>query len=271
LSTTRFRFQFKRWQKAAFISVAIFLISIIDSYLQSAFWKFAFAIILLILAIGSFFWLEKREDWRRRIAKYSLPFALVVITAGYFLIFPPSLFSYGVAVFSAVGFYFFASRLKIPLPYNVREEVTYYWLDLVIFWVAFLSFFVSYYFLFYLLNIIEAYRFLSFSVILLIISFYLIFFSLWARNRHLQESIFYSLIFDLALAEFLFIWSFFKMSPIGGGLIFVLIFYFFLETLNTFFKYQFVRQKDIIRLVILILILGAIVMFIFKPFTVTTI
>lgn len=271
LQTPKFRFNLRRWQKASIVSFVLFLLGVIISSLQNISLKSFLAILLVAVGILSFFWLEKKERWRKRIAKYSLPFILMIPTGAYFLVFPPSLFSYGVAFFSSIGFYFFASRLKIPLPFNVREEVTYYWLDIVIFWAAFLVFFVSFYFIFYLLNIPFKFRFSLFSIVLLLINFYLTSYSLWARNRNKEEIIFYSLVFDLVLAEFLFIWGFLRMSPIGGGLLFILIFYFFLETLNTFFKYQYIREKDLIRIVILIIVLGLFVMLIFKPFTVATV
>ena len=231
-------------------------------------WKFALVIVLILFLLLSFFWLEKRENLKIRLAKYSLPFVLGVLTAGYIMIFPPSLLSYGVVFFSSIGFYFFSSRLKIPLPFRVREEVTYYWLDIVIFWVVFLNFLVVYYFFFYLLNLGEFWRFFIFSVFLMAMSFYLIFFSLWARNRHTQESIFFSFVFIFLIAEFLLVWGYFKMSPIGGSLLFVLIFYFFLENLNIFFRYQFLRSKDLVRICLFLLILGFLVMLVFKPFTI---
>ena len=268
-SMLRFNFILKRWHKAAVVSFLFFVLGLIALYSQTELLKIIFVVVLVLFVIASFFWLEKKENYRRRIAKYSLPFSLVVLTSGYAMIFPPSFWSVGVILFSAIGFYFFASRLKIPLPFHVREAVTYYWLDMVIYWVAFLSFLVLYYFFFYLLNFSENWRYFAFSISLLVFSFYLVIFSLWARNRHYQEIIFYGFVFDLVLAEFLLLWGFYKMSPIGGSLLFVLLLYFFLENLNIFFRYQFIRQKDIIRLTTLILLLGGIVFLFFRPFTLT--
>jgi hypothetical protein len=223
--------------------------------------------LMTVMTIFSFFWLERRESWRKRLAKYSLPLILILATGGYGMIFNFSLITFGIALLSSVSYYFFASRLKIPLPYNVREEVTYYWLDLVVFWVGFLAFLVSYYFIFYLSNFgTDLIRFLVFSMILLLISFYLIAFSLWARSRHLQEIIFYALFFGFLVLEFLFVFSFYRMPPFGGALIYMLIQYYFLETINFFFRYQFIRQQDIVRLSIVMLLLLVVVMLIFKPF-----
>lgn len=264
----RFNFILKRWHKAAVVSFIFFILGLAILYWRTEVVKISLAVVLILFVIVSFFWLEKKESYRRRIAKYSLPFMLAVLTSGYAIVFPPSLWSIGVVLLSAIGFYFFASRLKIPLPFHVREAVTYYWLDMVIFWLAFLSFLVLYYFFFYLLNLSEGWRFFIFSLSLLLFGFYLVIFSLWARNRHPQEIIFYGFVFDLVVAEFLLLWSFYKMSPIGGSLLFILILYFFLENLNTFFRYQFIRQKDILRLVSVVLLLGAVIFLVYRPFTI---
>lgn len=222
---------------------------------------------MTLITILSFFWLEKKEGWRRRLAKYSLPFILILVTGGYGMIFSFSFISFGIGFLSSLSYYFFASRLKLPLPYNVREEVTYYWLDIVIFWVGFLFFVVSYYFIFYLSSFgTDLTRFLMFSVFLFLISFYLITFSLWARNRHLQEILFYGLFFGFIILQFIFVFGFYRMPPFGGALIYLLIQYFFLEMLNLFFRYQFVRRQDIVRLIIVMLVLFVVVMLIFKPF-----
>ncbi len=264
----RFNFSLKRWHKAALISFLILVLALVVLYTRWEIFKFSLGGVLVVFGLASFFWLEKKEHYRKRIAKYSLPFALAILTSGYCLIFPPSFWAVGTVVLSAVGFYFFASRLKIPLPFHVREAVTYYWLDLVVYWEAFLSFLVIYYFFFYLLTLPAGWRYFSFSLVLLIFSFYLSLYSLWARNRHWQEMVFYSIVFDLIVAEFLLVWSFYKMSPIGGSLIFVLLLYFFLENLNIFFRYQFIRSKDLSRLAIVVLLLGLAIFLVFRPFTV---
>ena len=264
----RFSLSLKRWQKAAIVAFLFFVIASLVLYWQATLWKFVFAVLLIILVLVSFFWLEKEENLLRRLAKYSLPFVLSVLTAGYSLVFPPSFWSLSSIMLSAIAFYFFASRLKIPLPFSVREKVTYYWLDLVIYWVAFLAFLVNYYFFFYLLNLPPFWRYTSFSLILLAVGFYIGAFSLWARNRHTQELIFYPLLFVFALAQFLLVWSFYKMPPIGGGLLFVLLFYLFLESIDIFFRYQFIRQKDLWRLFSVLLVLGFLIFLVFRPFTV---
>ncbi|MCD6422007.1 hypothetical protein J7L13_01495 [bacterium] len=256
----------KRWHKAALLSCIWFLISLIGLSLEGG-GKFFCAFLLVLGAVVSLFWLEKRAYWKRRLAKYSLPFVLSVLTAGYLLIFPLSLFSAGVSLISALSFYFFASRLEIPLPYHLREEVTYYWLDLVVFWLAFLSFLVSYYFFFYLANLPNQWRFLTFSFVMGAFTFYLLFYSLWARHRHFQELLFYSLLGTFFVLQFLFVWGFFKMSPVGGSLLFVLWFYLYLESLTIFFRYQFIRDRDLLRILALVVILGLAVFFVFKPFT----
>lgn len=267
LSRTRFKFNLRRWHKALLVSFLIFVLFILETSLNSSLVKTIIFGVMTALTIFSFLWLEKKESWRKRLAKYSLPFILILVTGGYGMIFSLNFISFGIGLLSSISYYFFASRLKLPLPYKVREEVTYYWLDIVIFWVGFLFFVVSYYFIFYLSNFgTDLTRYLIFSSFLFLISFYLIAFSLWARNRHLQEIIFYGLFFGFVVLQFVFIFGFYRMPPFGGALIYLLAQYFFLEMLNLFFRYQFIRRVDIVRLVIIMLVLLVVILLIFKPF-----
>jgi len=267
LSQTRFKLNFKRWHKALIVAVFLFIFFVLEMAFVSSLVKTIFFAFLVVSSVVSFFWLEKKETWRRRLAKYSLPFVLVLASGGYAMIFSFNFISFLVGALTSLSFYFFASRLKIPLPYNMREEVTYYWLDLVIFWTGFLAFLVSYYFIFYLSNFgADLIRYLIFSLFLFLISIYLMAFSLWARTRERQEILFYSLFFGFIFLQFIFIFGFYRMAPLGGALIYLLIQYYFLEMLNFFFKYQFVRRQDIVRLSAVVLLLLLVVMIIFKPF-----
>jgi hypothetical protein len=269
LSWAKIRLNLKRWHKALLVSFLIFLLFVLESAFSASLAKVILFGILVAITVISFFWLEKKESWRKRLAKYSLPFILILVTGGYGMIFSLNLISVGVGFLSSLSYYFFASRLKIPLPYEVREEVTYYWLDLVVFWVGFLSFAVVYYFVFYLSSFgTDLIRFIILSIFLFLISFYLVVFSLWARNRHFQEIIFYGLFFSFIILQFVFIFGFYRMPPFGGALIFSLILYYFLELLNLFFRYQFIRRVDIVRLSIVVLLLLVVVMLIFKPFVI---
>jgi hypothetical protein len=267
LLPTQIKFNLKRWHKALILALVIFVLFVLEMVFSGSLAKLIVFGIMVVSTILSFFWLEKKETWRRRLAKYSLPFILILVTGGYAMIFSLNFVAFGIGALTSLSYYFFASRLKLPLPYDVREEVTYYWLDIVIFWVGFLFFVVSYYFIFYFSNFgTDLTRFLTFSIVLFLISFYLTAFSLWARSRHRQEIIFYGLFFGFVVSQFAFLWGFYRMAPFGGALIYMLMQYYFIEMLGYFFRYQFVRRIDIVRLSIVMLVLLVAVMLIFKPF-----
>lgn len=204
------------------------------------------AIFSLILFLLLFAWLERKSFLSRESQIKMLLPLLLLISLNAFIFFESSpFFIHLVIILSALCYYLFFSRMKIPLPKEDSVLVTYYWLDLISFLTAFL------YFLF-VQNLLFVENFpIWFLMILMTLGSYLIFFYvLWARSKEGRIVPVFSSLFALILLESFLIMSFWNVDPVPKSLMLVIILYFYLGVLDLKLRGELTGKKIIEYLLI---------------------
>jgi hypothetical protein len=192
-------------------------------------WSFiGFGIIAFVLTIGFFVWIEKKTILKREsLIKIVLPLILLASTVAFIFFEANIYFIHLIIIFSSFCFYLFFSRLKFPLAKEDSVIVTYYWLDLI----AFLAAFLSYLFILNLLFVKDLP--IWFLMILVTLISYLIFsYVLWARSKEGRIVPLFSSLFSLILLESFLAMSFWNIDPVPKSLLMVIVLYFYLGVLD---------------------------------------
>ncbi len=192
-------------------------------------WSFTgFGIMAFILLIGFFVWIEKKALLKREVLiKIILPLILLASTVAFIFFEANIYFIQLVIILSSFCFYLFFSRLNFPLSKEDSVIVTYYWLDLIAFLAAFLSFL-------FVLNLLFIKDLpIWFLMILVTLISYLIFaYVLWARSKEGRIVPLFSSLFALILLESFLVMSFWNVDPVPKSLLMVIVLYFYLGVLD---------------------------------------
>jgi len=239
--------RFSRPIKSILASVLLFVIFELIFYRVLSF--YLLAIISIVLFFALFAWIEKKSVFHKEaLIKIILPFVLLISLNAFIFFEASTIFIQLMIILSAICFYLFFSRIKIPLPKEYSVVVTYYWLDLISFLSAFL------YFLF-IQNLLFIKNFpIWFLMILITLGAFLIFYYvLWARSKEGRIVPMFSSLFALILLESFLMMSFWNIDPVPKSLLMVVLLYFYLGVLDLKLRGELTGKKIIEYLLIAII------------------
>jgi len=212
---------------------------------------FFFVVLAFFFFIFSFILRERKEksSLKVHLFKITLPLFLVISSAS-FVFFESGLFLHLMLIAVFFSFYLFFSRLEFPFSRKESRNLTYFWLDFLIFVVAFLTYLAIY-------NLEFIFRAPLFFLLILAtgFSFFIFYYSLWARSESSYLSFFFSLLFALTILETFFVLSFWQENPVPKSLIFLTILYFFSGVLDYKLKGRLEGKKILEYLVVSFLVL----------------
>lgn len=240
-------FKLARPIKSIIASILLFLVFEFIFYRLLSFYLLAF--ISLVLFFLLFFWLEKKSIFAREsLIKMILPLLLLVSLDAFIFFESSAVFIHLVIILTSFCYYLFFSRMKIPLEKEESLVVTYYWLDLISFLTAFLTFL-------FILNLLFIKNFpIWFLMILVALSAYFIFFYvLWARSKEGRVVRVFSSLFALILLESFLMMSFWNVDPVSKSLLMVVLLYFYLGVLDLKLRGELTGKKIIEYLLISII------------------
>jgi len=245
----------KRIIRSVVFAFLVLLFLLLASYLPSLFFIFSTVAIVLILIFFFFSQKSFAKPPFSNLSKIFLPILLTLSLSSFAYFETNGIFKIIILLFGFFSFYLFFSRFDFPLPEEVGNKVTYFWLDFLIFITAFLFYLEIY-------NFELAFR-LPFFVVLLIsviFSFFLLHFNFWARGRVSKFSLIFSLLYALSVLEILLTLSFWQENPVSKSLIILTALYFFSGVLDHKLKGSLRGKKILEYLLVSFFILVLIVL-----------
>jgi len=193
------------------------------------FWSFlGFSIVAMAVLLTLLAWVEKKKFFETTsLIKIVLPVILYIATVAFIFFEANTIFVHLVIILSSFCFYLFFSRMKFPLPKEESVIVTYYWLDLILFLTAFLS-----YLLIHNLLFIKQFPIWVLMVLVTLISYLLFNYVLWARSKEGRAVPLFSSLFALIVLESFLIMTFWNVNPVPKSLIMIIVLYFYLGVLD---------------------------------------
>lgn len=210
-------------------------------------WSFlGLAIVSLAVLVSFIAWIERGKFFEKdALIKLVLPFFLFISTVAFIFFEANAIFIHLVIILSSFCFYLFFSRMKFPLPKEDSVVVTYYWLDLILFLTAFLSYLLVHNLLF-----VKQIPIWVLMVLVVLVSYLLFHYVLWARSKEGRVVPLFSSLFALIVLEAFLIMTFWNVNPVPKSLMMIIVLYFYLGVLDLKLRGKLTGKKIIEYLLI---------------------